>query len=239
MKVEFELDGISLQLPPEETLLCGGWRLYPRFRPRVRMLCSPLLTTCDYQCLLLYRSLRRMWIILRLDRQYHPATWQQCGLSRVSSHHTLDKKLPSLVPRQPTTTSILYSTPPHQIKQEVSCWQKLIFCGYSQPLHRFNTWQVHVLIHECGGLKTLAMLSLAQHFIFCEAGHSMGALCFWELLHKGQQAYPQEILDTLKLVLRRLSWYGPPWLCHCLVSCPDPTLSRGETVWWTKSNFLG
>ena len=24
-----------------------------------------------------------------------------------------------------------------------------------------------------------------------------------------------------------------------LVSSPDPTLSRGETVWWTKSNFLG
>ena len=24
-----------------------------------------------------------------------------------------------------------------------------------------------------------------------------------------------------------------------LVSSPDPTLSREETVWWTKSNFLG
>jgi len=23
-----------------------------------------------------------------------------------------------------------------------------------------------------------------------------------------------------------------------LVSSPDPTLSQGETVWWTKSNFL-
>ena len=24
-----------------------------------------------------------------------------------------------------------------------------------------------------------------------------------------------------------------------LISSPDPTLLRGETVWWTKSNFLG
>jgi len=24
-----------------------------------------------------------------------------------------------------------------------------------------------------------------------------------------------------------------------LVLSPDPTLSQGETVWWTKSNFLG
>ena len=25
----------------------------------------------------------------------------------------------------------------------------------------------------------------------------------------------------------------------CAVSSPDPTLSRREMVWWTKSNFLG
>ena len=25
----------------------------------------------------------------------------------------------------------------------------------------------------------------------------------------------------------------------CAVSSPDSTLSRGEIVWWTKSNFLG
>ena len=37
---------------------------------------------------------------------------------------------------------------------------------------------MYILIHECTGLKTLVMLSLAQHFIFCEVGHSMGALCF-------------------------------------------------------------
>ena len=28
-------------------------------------------------------------------------------------------------------------------------------------------------------------------------------------------------------------------LCRTLVSSPDPTLSRGKMVWWTKSNFLG
>ena len=61
MKVEFdESSSISLQLPPEETLLGSGWRVYPRFHPRVRKLCSLLLTTCDYQWLVMYRSLRRM-----------------------------------------------------------------------------------------------------------------------------------------------------------------------------------
>ena len=31
------------------------------------------------------------------------------------------------------------------------------------------------------------------------------------------------------------------WGAHqfCLVSSPDPTLSWGKAVWWTKSNFLG
>ena len=31
--------------------------------------------------------------------------------------------------------------------------------------------------------------------------------------------------------------HSPP--LSSLVSSPDPTLSRGEMVWWTKSNFLG
>ena len=33
--------------------------------------------------------------------------------------------------------------------------------------------------------------------------------------------------------------YRISWSYTALVSSPDPSLSRGETVWWTKSNFLG
>ena len=32
-------------------------------------------------------------------------------------------------------------------------------------------------------------------------------------------------------------WIAQP-SCRALVLSPDPTLSRGEMVWWTKSNFL-
>ena len=40
--------------------------------------------------------------------------------------------------------------------------------------------------------------------------------------------------------LRSMKWKLPvhlEWLR--VVSSPDPTHSRGETIWWTKSNFLG
>ena len=36
LPVEFESDSISLELPPDEVMLEGGWRIYPPFPSVVR-----------------------------------------------------------------------------------------------------------------------------------------------------------------------------------------------------------
>ena len=44
-RVEFESETISLQLPSEEEILKGGWRILPLFAPVVRKLLCTLLTS--------------------------------------------------------------------------------------------------------------------------------------------------------------------------------------------------
>ena len=58
-------------------------------------------------------------------------------------------------------------------------------------------------------------------------GFSLGQSCFAYLC---QSTGKRSIRDYVMFWEKR---------GQSLVSSPDPTLSRGETVWWTKSNFLG
>ena len=50
LQVEFESDCISLQLPSEEDIINGGWRIVPLFHPRVRKCHSPYVGLKQTDC---------------------------------------------------------------------------------------------------------------------------------------------------------------------------------------------
>ena len=103
-----------------------------------------LVETCDYQCLLLYRLLRSMWTVLRVDRKCHLAKLEQNGLSW-GSHHNTRMQWPSRVLRNLRTISTLNLTPSHIILHKVSSWVGtnhlcIVNCLVTSPFSHHFQW---------------------------------------------------------------------------------------------------
>ena len=80
-------------------------------------------------------------------------------------------------------------------------------------------------------VQTMITRKLYKYILACR--HFITKLMFITV----QSSTTTQRLHSFKFSLVDRAVYSTAWLLSSLV--PRPTLSRGEMVWWTKSNFLG
>ena len=107
----------------------------------------------------------------------------------------------------------------HQVSLGYKGGIKLLISSYASSGERERTTQKGINIHSKWELVAIAYFSIPPRQAW---GLQMNRRSVGHRWANGKRHKPSNQLHSTKVV-----------------SSPDPTLSRGETIWWTKLNFLG